>query len=211
MKPFTFKHGDGPWPPGVSVLHVYAVPDLSRDTGLATLVRESQEALRDFPISPVRPEWLHITLDQVTGSHGELVTPQQRADLAAALTGRLAAAEPLTVVAGSVLSYASGAICDLAPDDGIVDLHQRVRSVIRQVCGPQACKYEWGIQHLTVGYAYAEADSDQAQRLLRRVRPSHAPLHIDEVHLVDVRADHGAREITWEHLARIPLGAGAAA
>lgn len=107
-----------------------------------------------------------------------------------------------------MLSYLSGAIYDLAPDDGIADLHRRVRSVIRQVRGPQACQYEWGVQHLTIGYAYGEADSDQAQRLLRRVRPSHAPLHIDEVCLVDVRADHAARQITWERLARIPLGAG---
>jgi len=49
-----------------------------------------------------------------------------------------------------------------------------------------------------------------AQRLLRRVRPSHALLRIDEVHLVNVTADRHARQITWEHLARIPLGAASA-
>jgi hypothetical protein len=40
---------------------------------------------------------------------------------------------------------------------------------------------------------------------------SHALPHVDEVHLADVRADHDARQITWEHLARIPLGTAARA
>jgi hypothetical protein len=97
-------------------------------------------------------------------------------------------------------------ICDLSPDDGIADLHRRVRSVFRAVRGEVACQYEWGVQHLTIGYAHGEADSDEAQRRLRRVRPSHAPLHIDEVHLVDVRADQEKRRITWERVARVPLG-----
>jgi hypothetical protein len=49
------------------------------------------------------------------------------------------------------------------------------------------------------------AQSDDAQRILRRVRPSHAPLHVDAVHLVDVTADSNAKTITWKHLAAIPL------
>jgi len=51
-----------------------------------------------------------------------------------------------------------------------------------------------------------EASSDDAQRILRRVRPSHAPLHVTEVQLVDVTADSAAKTITWERLATIPLG-----
>lgn len=46
----------------------------------------------------------------------------------------------------------------------------------------------------------------QIQRRVRRVRPSHAPLHIDSVHLVDVTADDTAKTITWDHVAAIPLG-----
>ncbi|MFF9074614.1 hypothetical protein ACF1A9_20260 [Streptomyces sp. NPDC014872] len=52
-----------------------------------------------------------------------------------------------------------------------------------------------------------EASSDDVQRLLRRVRPSHAPLHVTEVQLVDVTADAQAKTITWDHVATIPLGA----
>jgi hypothetical protein len=55
---------------------------------------------------------------------------------------------------------------------------------------------------------HAEADSDAAQRILRRVRPSHAPLHIDAVHLVDVTAQTGtsSKTVTWDRLATVSLG-----
>ena len=55
-------------------------------------------------------------------------------------------------------------------------------------------------------YATGGADSDQVQRRLRRVRPSHAPLLVvDAVELVDVAAGLGPKTITWERLVRIPL------
>ncbi|MFC5252972.1 hypothetical protein [Streptomyces nigrescens] len=38
------------------------------------------------------------------------------------------------------------------------------------------------------------------------MRPSHAPLRVDAVYLVDVTADAEAKTITWEELARVPLG-----
>jgi hypothetical protein len=49
-----------------------------------------------------------------------------------------------------------------------------------------------GLQYLTLP-SNGEASSDDAQRLLQRVRPSHAPLWIDKVRLVDVTADSDAR------------------
>lgn len=100
----------------------------------------------------------------------------------------------------------SGVIADLHPDQQLAALHRDVRETIRAVYGEDAVRYPWSTQHLTIAYAHGEADSDQAQRLLRRVRPSHAPLHIDSVHLVDVTADSSEKTITWDHLAAIPLG-----
>jgi hypothetical protein len=104
VKPFSLKHGAGPWPEGVTILHVYAVPDLAKDTRLAALVRDGQAAVRDFPVSPVPAEWLHVTIDQLTGVTGDAVSQRERDELASALAGELARAEPLTVTAGSLLS-----------------------------------------------------------------------------------------------------------
>jgi len=205
VEQFVFKHGTERWPEGIAVLYIFAIPALSRDTALAAMVHGGQAAVKDLPITPVRDEWLHVTIDQVTGAVGRNITQSERDELADALRAELASAEPLTLTAGSMLSYASGIICDLSPDDGLTNLHNRVRSVIRAVCHPEACQYEWGVQHMALGYAHGKADSDEVQRRLRRVRPSHAPLHIDELHLVDVTADHQNCQIIWEPLARIPL------
>jgi hypothetical protein len=205
VQPFVFKHGADPWPDGLRVLYVFAIPDLAKDTALADLVHGGQAAVSDFPITPVPDKWLHVTIDQVTTARGSRIAAAERGELAAALRAELACASPLSLTAGSMLSYASGVICDLGPDDGLADLHDRVRSAISAVCGPPP-GYEWGVQHMALGYATGDADSDEVQRRLRKVRPGHAPLHIDELHLVDVTADKQNHQIVWEHLARLPLG-----
>lgn len=53
------------------------------------------------------------------------------------------------------------------------------------------------------------ADSDELQRKLRRVRPSRAQMMSTSVHLVDVTADPDAKTTTWTTpLAEMALGAG---
>ncbi|MFD4814710.1 2'-5' RNA ligase family protein, partial [Streptomyces sp. NPDC058418] len=174
---------------------------------LAQLVTDSNQALLDagFPVTPVERRWLHITVDQISRP-AHLIDQAERDRLVAEVTHRVATIAPFTILIGAVLSYASGAIADTYPDHQLADLHTAARNGTRTTLGDDACQYEFGIQHLTTAYAYAEADSDAAQRLLRRVRPSHAPLHIKEISLVDVSANPQAKTITWERVTRIPLG-----
>lgn len=209
MKPFVFKHAESTWPTRATLLHVYVQVQADRDHELSTLVNNANQVLKDFPLTPVELPWLHITLDQITDRHAALIPQPERDDLVTELTKRLANVAPFKVMVGSLLSYHSGVIADLHPDEQLADLHHTVREAIRTVRGDDAVRYPWGLQHLTVSYAHGETSSDDAQRLLRRVRPSHAPLHVDAVHLVDVTADSEAKTITWDHLAAIPL-AGAA-
>nr|BFD88380.1 hypothetical protein StreXyl84_77810 [Streptomyces sp. Xyl84] len=117
-----------------------------------------------------------------------------------------------TVMVGSLLSYPTGVIADLHPDEDLDALHRLARSATRAVLGEDAWRYPFGVPHLTTAYAHGEADSDQAQRLLRRVRPGHAPLWVTAVDLVDVTATTTAsgKTITWELVERIPLGGGEA-
>jgi hypothetical protein len=210
MKPFLFRHAEGPWPTGadVTLLHVYVQVQADRDRELCALVNNANEALQDFPLTPVQLPWLHITLDQITDRQAALITKGEREDLVVALTEALADYAPFEVMVGSLLSYHSGVIADLHPDEQLAGLHRAVRGAIRSVRGDEAVRYPWGLQHLTISYAREEASSDDVQRILRRVRPSHAPLHVESVHLVDVTADSVAKTITWEHLAAIPLAGG---
>ncbi|MET9779331.1 2'-5' RNA ligase family protein [Streptomyces sp. NPDC006367] len=205
MKPFVFKHADARWPEGSTLLHVYLTVS-DRDRALLDLVTSANEALKDFPLTPVPRQWLHVTLDQITDRHAALIPHHERDELVGELTKQLADFPPFEVQVGSILAYHSGVIADLHPDDQIAALHRAVREAIRTVRGDDAVRYPWGLQHLTISYAREEASSDDAQRILRRVRPSHAPLHVTEVQLVDVTADSTAKTITWEQLATIPLG-----
>ncbi|MFD5443635.1 2'-5' RNA ligase family protein [Streptomyces tendae] len=210
MKPFEFKAGAQPWQTG-TLLHWYVEVDWAdpRHQPLSDLVTKSNQALLEagFPITPVEPKWLHITVDQISVP-ADAITTEQRDTLVEEVSAQLGSVEPFTVTVGSLLSYHSGVIADLAPDEALAALHTAARAGTQAALGDEACRYQWGLQHLTTAYAHAEADSDAAQRLLRRVRPSHAPLHINTVHLVDVTAQTGSesKTVTWDHLATITLG-----
>ncbi|MFG3043152.1 hypothetical protein ACGFYZ_40270 [Streptomyces sp. NPDC048330] len=210
MKPFEFKAGDQPWQTG-TLLHWYAEVDWSDPThqALKDLVTTSNQALLDagFPITPVELQWLHITVDQIS-IPADQISAESRRRLVEEVSDQLVGIEPFTVTVGSLLSYHSGIIADLSPDEELAALHAAARSGTRAALGDEACRYTWGLQHLTTAYAHAEADSDAAQRILRRVRPSHAPVHVGAVHLVDVtaRTRDQSKTVTWDRLATISLG-----
>ncbi|WP_413804451.1 hypothetical protein [Streptomyces sp. OE57] len=209
MRAFNFKQGKAPWESG-TLLHWYLQVDWDdpRHDVLAQLVTDSNRALLadGFPITPVEHRWLHITVDQIS-KPAHLIGQAERDKLVAEVSHRVVTIAPFTIMIGSILSYSSGTIADTHPDHQLAALHAAARDATRATLGDAACQYEFGVQHLTTAYAYAEADSDAAQRLLRRVRPSHAPLHIKAVHLVDVTADPQAKTITWEDVTRVSLGA----
>ncbi|MFI5987657.1 hypothetical protein ACIBEA_43215 [Streptomyces sp. NPDC051555] len=212
MKPFEFKDGQNSWQTdSETLLHFYAAVDWNdpRHKALSELVTTSNQALIDagFPITPVELKWLHITVDQISGRPANRIAQAERDKLITEVTDRLNDLAPIEVTVGSLLSYHSGVIADLHPDQQLADLHHAAREGICAALGEEACQYHWGLQHLTTAYAYAEADSDAAQRILRRARPSHAPLHINAVHLVDVtaRTTTQGKTITWDHLETIRL------
>ncbi|MFJ8752120.1 2'-5' RNA ligase family protein [Streptomyces sp. NPDC102441] len=206
MKPFVFQHAQDVWPEGETLLHVYITPQ-DQDRELTALVTRAHDVLKDFPITPVALPWLHITVDQITDRVGANISATERDALVAELGKELANVEPFDVMIGSLMSYATGVIADVHPDGPLKGLHTTVRAAIQTVRGSNATGYPTKVPHLTLGYAAEECDSDQVQRKLRNeVRPGHAPMRVDAVHLVDVTSDTQAKTITWDHVATIPLG-----
>ena len=183
---------------------MYVVADLARNPGLAALVEGCRSATDGFPLAHVGDDWFHLTLYQL-GVPAAQVTGPERDALAAALRARLRDVPPFTISIGSALSYRSGVIFDAGPDSPLNELRASVAAAVGDARGPEASRYDTGVLHLTESYATGEADSDQVQRQLRRVRPSHAPLLVDAVELVDVAAGLETKTITWVRLARIPL------
>jgi hypothetical protein len=142
-------------------------------------------------------------LAQVSDAPAGEIDDAARELLVRRLRERLGFVSPVEITAGSPLAYATGALCDLEVEP-LAELVGAVRSAIRDLRGPAADTYETGIVHMTLGYAYAEASTDELARQLRRVRPSHAPMHVGAVHLLEVGVD--GRAFTWRSVGKIPLG-----
>jgi hypothetical protein len=209
MRAFEFKRGTEVWPQGETLLHVYALPDLEHDWELADLIHGCRAAVADYPLTDVADEWLHVTISQITDAVGGAISQGERELLAEELQKALREVDPFTITVGSCLTYHSGPIFDLHPDHQLKQLHDVVESVVERLRGPEAIKYDTGVLHLTLAYASGDADSDEMQRALRRVRPSHAPMTIRSVHLLEVAAHPDAKTIIWtEPIAEIPLGRG---
>ncbi|GAA3636583.1 hypothetical protein GCM10022223_63810 [Kineosporia mesophila] len=181
------------------------MPDLAGDADLAALFGSCRRALEGFPIAPVADEALRVTLAQVGDAPAAQIGAGEREALLEVLRARLREVRPLEILAGSPLAYATGALCDLE-DEPLQDLIGIVRSVIRDLRGTEADTFHPGVTHLTLGYAFAEASTDDLARRLRRVRPSHARMRIDALHLLEVSTDPAARAFRLVPVGVVPLG-----
>lgn len=211
MKPFTFQQGKGLWEAGrtPSLLHAYVTVDLGRNPELAELIRGVRSATQDDPLTHVGDEWFHITLYQLSSRAARDVTEAERQALVTELAKQMHSIAPFTITAGSPLAYPTGILFDLGPDEPLDVLGAAVARAFAVVFGEDATVYDPGVKHLTGAYANDEVALEhfhQIHRRVRRVRPSHAPLDVDSVRLVDVTADSEAKTITWKDLAKIPLG-----
>ncbi|WP_433824845.1 2'-5' RNA ligase family protein [Actinoplanes sp. CA-015351] len=206
MKPFVFRHGTGKWPEGETLLHVYAIPDLSRDHELRELVTGCRTALAGYPLTMVEDRWLHITISQITDAFGSEYSPSERASLAAALSSDLAGFGAFELTVGSCLAQSSVVMFDVHPDERIGALGAAVHATIGRVRGDEALGYNAGVPHMSLGYAHGSADNADIQRDLRRVRPGHAVMRIGSVFLVEVTVSAAAKTVTWSPIAEIPLG-----
>lgn len=211
MRPFVPHFQGTPWPDGLSVLHVYLLPDLATNPELAQLVTACRQAMRPYPILMQNDQQLHITLEMVADTSSAAIGPAERENLTEALRKHLASVPPLRVMAGSPIANKAGAVLDLSPDEPLMDLTDRVREAITETRGPEAIQHPNGRPHMSLGYSWDVSDSDPLQSALRSISPSHAPVTVTDVHLLDVRwslhPHEGTRawDISWDHLASVPL------
>ncbi|MCD7437295.1 2'-5' RNA ligase family protein [Streptomyces lincolnensis] len=190
------------------LLHAYVAVDLELQPELSELIRGVREATRADPLTHIGDEWFHITLYQLSQKPASEIPEGERQALVAALTEQMKAIAPFTITVGSPLPYASGLILDLGPDEPLDDLRAATTRAFELVRGPEATTYDTGVLHLTESYAIAEVTLDhfhQIHRRVRRVRPSHAPLRVDSIALVDVVANDTKKTITCDTLATVPL------
>ncbi|MFJ8637380.1 hypothetical protein [Streptomyces sp. NPDC093568] len=214
MKQFvpTFRGQD--WKSATGALHLYVRPEPA-DQEFYDLAAACREVLGDYPIWCVPDDLVHITVEMDAAAPSSDISTDERTRLITALKDRLTHIEPFTLWCGSPLANRTGAILDTYPDQGLVALRNLVRSALWEVHDTSAIAHEGGRGKASLGYAYDSADSDPLQSALRRISPSHAPLTVSSLHLLDVRwtaqprADGGLRwEMDWDPVAALPLGTG---
>ncbi|MFJ2812155.1 hypothetical protein [Streptomyces sp. NPDC087294] len=213
MKPFEPVFQRRPWVSGSSALSLYVLPSPAVDTELFNLVAACRAVLEEYPVWCLPDDLIHITIEISSWATSEHISTMQRTRLVSALTARLAGLDPFTVLCGSPVANRSGALLDTHPDQGLTALQNLSRAALWEVHDSPAIAHEGGRGHAALGYAYGCADSDPLQSALRRISPSHAPLTVSSLHLLDVswtahpRPDGGVRwEMDWDPVAVIPLG-----
>lgn len=204
VKPYAFKLGNLAWPDD-SVLHVYAPIDLDLNPDLAVLISRCRDAVADDPITLVDDAALHITVDALTDPLGTALDNTARRELADTIGTTVADAPAYHGYVAGCLSTSSGAVLNVSPAQPLTDLHHLVRGAIHSLHGPQSTASTQTKAHISLGYCCHEVDSDLVQRHLRAVDPSHAALQIDELRLVEVRADPETGTLTWDTLDRFAL------
>ncbi|MEU6353595.1 2'-5' RNA ligase family protein [Streptomyces sp. NPDC047072] len=214
MRKFEPRFQNGPWRDGARILHAYLLPDLSVDHQLAQLTSACHQAMRPYPIVLLNGGLLHTTVEMVADTTADNITAAERQDLIEALRHRLTDTTPFQVQAGSPIANRAGALLDLTPDEPLIDLKGSVQDAFVEARGPAVLQHEGGRPHMSLGYSWDTADSDPLQSALRKISPSHAPVHVDRVHLVEVEFREHARgngksawEISWDPVSVIPLGA----
>jgi 2'-5' RNA ligase len=200
------------WGEGQTRWHVYVLPR-EGDEALARLLRCSEQVSVQVAGDALVPTgaFAHATVQQVSLPAAEVPAEQIDA-LAGELRAALAQMDPFTVTVGNVFGTTGAVLADIdqdLPGEPWHALDQAVREAIRARFGEQALKYESPPPHITVAYCAKETDSGVVASQLRRwVRPSHAPMLVDTVWLLDVHQNVEQRTYTWswETAVRIPLG-----
>jgi hypothetical protein len=204
----SFFDPDRLWPEGERVLQLYVLPDLHRDRQLAQLTTRCREVLSGFSATdrPIPAEWLHVTIQPINHGIYEPLNNAIQQRLIDELAAVFAPVPAFQTLVGSPLAYPTGAIADLSDDAPFNNLIERAHKVVTTVCGPDAAGFDTRPAHMTLAYAHGEQDTDQVARALRRgVRPSHALMTVDAVHLVEVEQVPELCVYRWTPVHRFPL------
>ncbi|MGP4115299.1 2'-5' RNA ligase family protein [Streptomyces sp. 4N509B] len=216
MKRFTPHFQGRPWVDGLEVIHAYLVPRAGVDDELIALAHACRPALLEYPIDLACPPevgdpgTLHVTVEMVADAPAADISAGERTDLVHALRERLADVSPFATELGPPIGTSAGALLDVWPEDEAEELRERVRAAIRETRGDVALQHDGGRLHCSLGYSYDAADPDPLNSRLRALTPRRAPLHVDSLHLLNVRfevaKDTGGWRLSWEPIAEIPLG-----
>lgn len=200
---------DRMWPADWSSLQLYITPDPDRDSELGQLFAGCNAVFAQYPMLVVPERWRHITVQPINHVRTADIGQDQRAAFAAVLTSALSEVPAWTWTMGSPVVSGRAALLDTSPDEPFELLLDAVRRAVGEVFGSAPLSYDTRPAHMTLCYpreSLAFTPAREVRQKLRRVRPSHAPLRVGSVHLVDVHQDADAGFYWWDHVHTFCLG-----
>ena len=170
------------WEHGEASVAWHALPGGRLDA----LARSLEPALERPYLSPIPPEWLHMTMRGV-GPASE-VDDDERTRLVAEARERLAVVEPIDALVGPVRIVDEGVLGEVTPAEPLAAL-------VELLPGAPAGHF-W--PHVSFAYAQAEAEMEPL------AAEASASWRIDAVSLILLHRE--PRLYRWDVLATVPLG-----
>jgi len=196
------------WPPSRRELTLLALPDLTYDQELNTLITDMRALAKTFPAidRPVPDEWLHVTMQAINHTLDDPgISPVARQVLIAELETLFAVTPAFTIRIGSVLAYGGGMMTDADLDEPFTDLVGHVRKTIAKICGDRSIEYDSRPAHMMLSYSHGDVEVSEMQARIRRIRPGHAPMTVNTIVLAEVAQDPEQCVYRWEELHRFKL------
>ncbi|MEU6859553.1 2'-5' RNA ligase family protein [Glycomyces sp. NPDC046736] len=195
------------WPEGWTKLHVY-LTDLDQVKAVAESYRDVIDQAEGD--RPVPHEWLHATVASVECDAAAIAEPvRQRLIERLRESAAQIPAFPLTI--GPALAATGAIMLDTFPGNGFDRLVAACVEVIDEVVDGNVGRPSGGPGHVSLSYRSDDVGADTQrgaiQNRLRDVRPGRTEITVTGVDLVRVIQSADAATYTWEHVARIPLGA----
>ncbi|GAA1664648.1 hypothetical protein GCM10009830_07720 [Glycomyces endophyticus] len=194
------------WPEGWTKLHVY-LTDLTEVKAVA----ESYRPVIDLAADKAVPhEWLHATVASVE-CDAAAIGDDVRAALIDRLRRKAAEVPAFRLTVGPALAATGGVLLDTFPGNGFDALVAKCVEAIDEVVDGGVGRPCGGPGHVSLSYRADSVGVDPRrgaiQNKLRDVRPGRTEITVTGVDLVRVIQSEDASSYTWEHVARIPLGA----
>lgn len=168
---------------------------------LDSLSASLHAALERPGLSPVPPQWLHLTTQGVGLEHD--VDDEIRRRLVAAAAERCAAVAPVDALAGPPRVVAEGLTLDVEPAALLSALRDLLQDADAAVRGRDAVP-DWRAPfwpHITLAYANGDAEAEEIEAR----RPE--PVRFDSVTLL--RLHRSEQLYHWDVIASVPLTGGA--
>lgn len=127
--------------------------NVSINPELAELISRWRAVIADDPITLLGDADLHLTLEVVTDRPAQEIPVEERVELGDAVRDALQGVSAYRGRAGGCLAYSSGAIVDISPAAPLMAIHQRLRSAVQSVRGPDSTAYPVSKVHASLGYA----------------------------------------------------------